>query len=218
LLVCRNPEQNYYMGIDRLEDCLRRHPALENCAYSIKNVFEELRQSFEAGGKLLICGNGGSAADSDHMAAELLKGFDSKRPLDGPWQKKLGEELSQNLQGALPVIPLTGFSALTTAYSNDCDGDYTFAQLVFALGQKPDVLLCISTSGNSKNVLHAAKVAKAKGMRVVALTGETGGELLGKVDLCICVPSQVVWEVQEMHLPVYHTLCLMLEDALFGTS
>jgi D-sedoheptulose 7-phosphate isomerase len=206
------------MGIDRLEDCLRRHPALENCAYSIKNVFEEFRLSFESGGKLLICGNGGSAADSDHLAAELLKGFDSRRTLDETWQEKLGVDLAKNLQGALPVIPLTGFSALTTAYANDCDGNYTFAQLVFALGQKEDVLLCISTSGNSKNVLLAAEVAKAKGMRVVGLTGESGGELLMNADVCICVPSKVVWEIQEMHLPVYHTICLMLEDAFFGKS
>ena len=216
MCVCRIPEQNYYMGIDRLEDCLQRHPVLENCAYSIKNVFEELRKSFEADGKLLICGNGGSAADSDHLAAELLKGFDSRRTLEDLWKEKLGEDLAQNLQGALPVIPLTGFSALSTAYSNDCNGDFTFAQLVFALGREEDVLLCISTSGNSKNVLHAAEVAKAKGMRVVGLTGESGGKLLRKVDVCICVPSQVVWEVQEMHLPIYHTLCLMLEDAFFG--
>ena len=175
-----------------------------------------MRIAFEGGGKLLICGNGGSAADSDHIAGELLKGFDSKRPLGAEWQAKLGAELAGNLQGAFPVIPLTGLSAISTAYANDCNADYIFAQLVFGLGQKGDVLLCISTSGNSKNVLHAAAVARAKGIRVVGLTGESGGNLVADADVCVRVPANIVWEIQEYHLPVYHTLCLMLEDHFFG--
>ena len=203
------------MGKDRLEDCLQRYPSLNSCRDSVTSAYEILLNSFQGGGKLLICGNGGSAADSDHMAGELLKGFDSKRPLRGDLRAKLGEELAGNLQGALPVIPLTGFSGLSTAYLNDCDGVYTFAQLTLALGNGGDSLLCISTSGNSANVIHAAKVAKAKGMKVIGLTGESGGELKKHVDVCIQVPAKIVWEVQELHLPVYHTLCLMLEDALF---
>ena len=203
------------MGKDRLEDCIKRYPTLEMCRESVFRAFEIISNSFQSGGKLLICGNGGSAADSDHMAGELLKGFDSKRPLSAEWREKLGEELAKNLQGALPVIPLTGFSAISTAYLNDCDGDYTFAQLAFALGNSGDVLLCISTSGNSRNVIHAAKVAKAKGMQIIGLTGESGGQLKNCVDVNIQVPAKIVWEVQELHLPVYHTLCLMLEDALF---
>ena len=206
------------MGKDRLEDCIQRYPALESCRDSVASTFNILRESFNSGGKLLICGNGGSAADSDHMAAELLKGFDSKRPLNAEWQEKLGNELAGNLQGALPVIPLTGFSAISTAYGNDCDWKYTFAQMVLALGNEKDVLLSISTSGNSDNVIHAAKVAKAKGMQIIGLTGESGGELKNFVDVNIQVPAKIVWEVQELHLPIYHTLCLMLEDALFGND
>jgi D-sedoheptulose 7-phosphate isomerase len=203
------------MGNVRLENCLRRYPALEICSVAVDAAFHEMRIAFEGGGKLLICGNGGSAADSDHIAGELLKGFDSRRRLGAEWEAKLGPVLAGKLQGALPVIPLTGFPAISTAWANDCDGDYIFAQLAFALGRAGDVLLCISTSGNSKNVLHAAKVARAKGLRIIALTGESGGQLASEADVCVRVPANIVWEIQEYHLPVYHTLCLMLEDHFF---
>jgi D-sedoheptulose 7-phosphate isomerase len=202
----------------RLQACIEKHPALETCATDIELAGELLKQTFEEGGKLLLCGNGGSAADSDHIAGELLKGFDSKRHLATEWREKLGDSLADNLQTGLPVIPLTGFNALSTAYANDCDGQYTFAQLAFALGQSGDALMGISTSGNSANVLHALKTARAMEMSTIGLTGESGGQLTGLVDCCIRVPSSVVWEIQELHLPVYHTLCLMLEDHFFSEA
>ena len=200
----------------RLRACIENHPRLEHCAEDIEGTFDLLRQCFEQGGKLLLCGNGGSAADSDHIAGELLKGFGSNRPLSTEWREKLGDSLADNLQAGLPVIPLTGFNALSTAYANDCDGDYTFAQLTFALGQTGDVMLGISTSGNSANILHAAQTARAMEMTAIGLTGKSGGKLAGLVDCCIRVPASVVWEVQELHLPVYHALSLMLEDHFFG--
>ena len=202
----------------RLQACIENHPALETCAEDIELAGELLQQTFEEGGKLLLCGNGGSAADSDHIAGELLKGFDSRRPLTPEWREKLGDSLADNLQTGLPVIPLTGFNALSTAYANDCDGQYTFAQLAFALGQSGDALMGISTSGNSANVLHALETARAMEMSTIGLTGESGGQLAGLVDCCIRVPSSVVWEIQELHLPVYHTLCLMLEDHFFSEA
>jgi D-sedoheptulose 7-phosphate isomerase len=199
----------------RLQACIDRHPALEACAQDISRAFELLCATFEEGGKLLICGNGGSAADADHIAGELLKGFDSARPLNPDWKGKLGDELGSCLQTGLPVIPLTGFNALNTAFANDCNGEYTFAQLTFALGQTGDALLAISTSGDSSNVLHAARTARAMDMPVIGLTGESGGQLLELTDACIRVPASIVWEVQELHLPTYHALCLMLEDHFF---
>lgn len=128
---------------------------------------------FQSGGKLLLCGNGGSAADSEHISGELLKGFGQKRPLDSTWKDKLGTEIANNLQGSLPAIPLSSFTALGTAYANDCNPDYTFAQLVFGLGNTQDVLMSISTSGNSKNVVLATEVARKKGLKTVGLTGQT---------------------------------------------
>ena len=199
----------------RLNKCLERYPALENCAPSIQEAFLTLKESFEDGGQLLLCGNGGSCSDSDHISGELLKGFQSRRPLSSDWKNKLGAELAENLQDALPAIPLTNFNGLITAFNNDCNPEYVFAQLTWGLGKALDVLLCISTSGNSKNLVHAAKVAAAKDMKVIALTGETGGALKPLADVCICAPSTITAEIQEYHLPIYHTLCLMLEADLF---
>ncbi len=198
-----------------LEELLARYPELEICRETIKSAFSVLRETYTAGGKLLICGNGGSAADADHIAAELLKGFASKRTLEDQWHEKLGQALANNLQGALPAIPLPALVGLNTAYSNDCDPKYTFAQLVWGLGQEGDSLLCLSTSGNSQNVCHAARVAKAKGMQTLALTGRSGGELKDLVEVCVCVPEDQVYKIQERHLPIYHALCLMLEETFF---
>ncbi len=198
-----------------LQNCLERHPALVTCAGDIEDAVAQLCKILEAGGKVLICGNGGSAADSDHIAGELLKGFAKQRPIPTEWKGKLGENLASNLQCGLPVIPLTIFNSLSWAFANDCNPEYTFAQLTFALGQHGDALLCISTSGNSPNVLHAAKTARARGLATIGLTGESGGKLKDLVDCCIRVPASNVWEVQEMHLPVYHAVCLMLEEKIF---
>ena len=202
-------------SIKRLNDCVERHPKLESCKQSIWAAFNELKRTFSEGGQLLICGNGGSAADADHISGELLKGFGHKRPLSMDWELKLGSNLARNLQGALPAVPLTVFNSLSSAYANDCDGDYTFAQLTWGLGRVGDALLGISTSGNSENVLNALDVAKAKDIIRIGLTGKNGGRMRSRVDICICVPEEEVYKIQELHLPVYHTLCLMLEDEFF---
>lgn len=200
----------------RLKELLGRYPELKVCRESIDKAFAALCKTYTAGGKLLICGNGGSAADADHMAAELLKGFKRKRTLDVQSRKRLGPSLARKLQGALPAIPLPSLVGLNTAFGNDCDPQYTFAQLVWGLGQAGDTVLCLSTSGNSVNVCHAARVAKAKGVQTLGLTGRSGGKLKGLVEVCICVPEDEVYKIQERHLPIYHILCLMLEDKFFG--
>jgi D-sedoheptulose 7-phosphate isomerase len=178
------------------------------CADDMQRVHNRLADIYKAGGQLLICGNGGSAADADHISGELLKGFGSKRPLANHWKDKLGEELHQGLQGALPVLPLPSFSSLFTAFCNDCEPDHTYAQLVWGLGRAGDALMCISTSGN----------AKAKGLTTIGFTGETGGALLPLMDFCVRVPSRYTPDIQEYQLPLYHALCLMLEDTFFPAA
>jgi D-sedoheptulose 7-phosphate isomerase len=182
-----------------LANLSRRAPALENSIPLVESAFEILFKAFSNERKVLLCGNGGSASDAEHWAGELLKGFVHKRPLPPSLSAGLSPETAKNLQWALPAIPLTGFPALTTAFANDVNPEFTFAQLV--------------TSGNSRNVCHAAEVAKHKGMSVVALTGSRGGALKDLADVCIVVPADETYLVQEYHLPVYHCLCLMLEDA-----
>ncbi len=199
----------------RLQYCLQRHPSLAVCTTDILKAYETLIGVYEKKGQLLICGNGGSAADADHISGELLKGFGSKRPLSYDWKASLGDELHRGLQGALPALPLPCFGSLFSAFCNDCHPDHVYAQLVWGLGRPGDALLCISTSGNAKNVLHAAKVAKAKGIWTLGLTGESGGALLPSMDICIRAPSSHTPDIQEYHLPIYHTLCLMLEDYFF---
>jgi D-sedoheptulose 7-phosphate isomerase len=200
----------------RLAYCVERHPALAVCVDDMIKTHDALVNMYRKGGQLLICGNGGSAADADHISGELLKGFGSKRPLQNHWKGVLGDELHAGLQGALPALPLPCFGSLFTAFCNDCHPDHTYAQLVWGLGRPGDALLCISTSGNAKNVLHAAKVAKAKGLITIGFTGETGGELLPLVDIAVRAPSRWTPDIQEYQLPLYHALCLMLEDTFFG--
>ena len=200
----------------RLNELFDRFPALTGCAEDIERAYEVLRACFAAGCKLLVCGNGGSAADAEHWAAELLKGFVSKRPLSPDARKGLTPRLAEGLQGALPTIPLTGFLSYRTAFANDVDPDLVFAQLVWALGRPGDVLAALSTSGESTNVCLAAEVASAREMKVLALTGEAGGPLSRLADVCIRVPARQTHLVQEYHLPVYHCLSLMLEDEFFA--
>ncbi len=200
----------------RLNSLVETFPTLESCRNEIEQAFDILHEVYANEGKLLLCGNGGSAADSDHIAGELLKGFTRPRPLDDAWKTKLGPDISDKLQGALPTIPLTGFNSFHSAFNNDCDPYYSFAQLTWALGKAGDSLLGISTSGNSKNVIYATIVARAKGLKTIGLTGQSGGQLLDKVDVCIRAPASEVEKVQEFHLPIYHCLCLMLEDAFFA--
>lgn len=212
-------EERILKNVDIL---IERYPQLEVCRNSIIETYGVLENSYNNGGKLLVAGNGGSAADSEHIVGELMKGFKKTRKLDEHYcsalvgaNEELGKILSENLQGALPAIALDGHSALTTAYMNDCEPLLCFAQQVNGFGCKGDVFMGISTSGNSKNVLYAATVAKAKGMNVIGLTGSKDSKLSVMADVCIQVPETETYKVQELHLPVYHCLCLMLEDKFF---
>ena len=199
-----------------INDLIEAHPALASCAGEIEAAYEKLRASFADGGKLLLCGNGGSDADADHWAAELLKGFVKKRPLPPEQRKQLSTEVAERLQGALPAIPLTGFAAFQTAFANDVDSTFAFAQLVWALGATGDVLVGISTSGQAENVCAAMNAARAKNLVTVGLTGQSGGRLKELTDVCIRAPASETHRVQELHLPIYHCLCLMLEETFFG--
>lgn len=201
-----------------LSDLALRHPLLAGCIPDIERAFTVFRECYRSGRKVLLCGNGGSAADADHWSAELMKGFYRTRCLTNTCAGAIPPEIGANLQMALPAIPLTGFTALATAFANDNDGEYVFAQLVLGLGTPGDVLVGLSTSGNSKNVVHAFRTASAMGLKTIGLTGESGGCLHGLTDVCIRVPARKVHEIQEFHLPVYHTLSLMLEEEFFGDS
>lgn len=210
---------------NHLEILLQRYPILENVQKQIVHAYEIMSDCYGNGGKLLIAGNGGSAADAEHIAGELMKGFRLPRNVNAVFSEKLmevdeelGAVLAKHLQGALPTIALDGHIALTTAYMNDCEPLLCFAQQVNGYGKKADVLLAISTSGNSKNVLYAATVAKAKEMKIVGLTGCDGNKLEVISDVCIKVPHVETYMIQELHLPVYHCLCLMLEDTFFGNN
>ena len=205
-----------------IELLVNRYPELKICKEEIVEAYSIIEKSYENGGKLLIAGNGGSAADSEHIVGELMKSFKLHRALNNDFKKKLIEQnselgsiLAENLQGALPAIALDGHFALSTAYMNDCEPLLCFAQQVNGFGRKGDVFLGISTSGNSKNVLFASICAKAKGMKVIGLTGEKDSKLGELADLCIKAPSKETYMIQEYHLPIYHCLCLMLEERFF---
>ena len=201
-----------------LQELLRRFPVLAGCGDQIERAFELLRACYLRGGKVLLAGNGGSAADAEHWSGELLKGFAMKRPLGDADRSRLPAELAEGLQQALPAIPLTSFVALNTAFANDVNAALAFAQLVWGLGAAGDVLVGISTSGNAANVLYAADAAHAKGLTVLGLTGSGGGKLAGKADVCIRVSETATYRIQELHLPIYHCLCLMLENEFFGSK
>lgn len=202
-----------------------RYPALSVCRGDIASAYEILKDCYKKGGKLLIAGNGGSCADAQHIVGELMKGFKLPRRCTEDFAAKLcaadpvrGSALAEKLQRALPAVALSEQQALNTAYINDVKGggEYVFAQQLFGLGGAGDVFWGISTSGNSANVLNAAAVAKALNMKVIGLTGEKGGALAAVSDAAIKVPALQTYEVQELHLPVYHCLCLMLEEYFFG--
>jgi D-sedoheptulose 7-phosphate isomerase len=201
---------------NHLQELVAGFPELERCKGDIERAFRAMAACFRAGGKMLLCGNGGSAADCEHWSAELMKGFLKKRPLAQEWKEKLGAELGEKLQGALPAIPLPAFGSLNSAFANDVDPELAFAQGVWALGEQGDVLVAISTSGNAKNVLRAVEVARARGLVTVGLTGEGGGKLRRLAEICIRAPGREVHRIQQSHLPIYHCLCLMLEDEFFG--
>lgn len=199
-----------------LERFIAETPSLENCRTQMTDAFKLITDSFRNGGKLLLCGNGGSAADCEHISGELLKGFTSKRTLSEKEQNSLPPELAGKIQGGLPAIPLPSLQSLSTAFANDVAPELVFAQAVWALGRPGDILLGLSTSGNSLNVVRAFQAAHAKEIKTVSLTGESGGALLGHSDICIRVPEKETYRVQQLHLPVYHCLCMMLEAELFS--
>lgn len=209
----------------QIEELTKRYPALEVCKDDILATFEMLTEAYSNGHKLLVSGNGGSASDSEHIVGELMKEFKLKRQVFCEQaaalkeiDAELGQTLAENLQGALPAISLTGHSSLTTAFMNDAMPELVFAQQVNGYGKLGDVYLGISTSGNSKNVLYAAVAAKSKGMKVIGLTGAKENKLMKYADVCIRVPETETYKIQELHLPVYHCLCLMLEERFFGTT
>ena len=202
---------------------VERYPSLESAKNDIVAAYLLLEESYENGGKLLVAGNGGSAADAEHIVGELMKGFKLSRKPETDFAEKLvaenqelGAVLAENLQGALPAIALDGHPALSTAYMNDCEPLLCFAQQVNGYGKSGDVFLGISTSGNSKNVLFAATTAHAKGMKVIGLTGAKDSKLKDMSDVCIKAPQTETYMIQELHLPIYHCLCLMLEDKFFA--
>jgi phosphoheptose isomerase len=204
-----------------LTHMINKYPDLQNCVAEIEQAYALLSQCYRNGGKLLLCGNGGSASDCEHITGELMKGFNSKRPLNTEWKEKFaslfedGTKMANQLQGALPAISLVSQTALMSAVANDIDAEMVFAQQVFGYGRSGDVLIGLSTSGNSANVIQAIKVAKALGMGTIGLTGASGGRILQFADVTIRVPWVHTPDVQERHLPIYHALCLGLEKEFF---
>ena len=209
----------------QLEILVNRYPELSAVKKEISEAYQILENCYAKEGKLLAAGNGGSAADAEHIVGELMKGFKLHRKPEAGFADKLVKEneelgtvLAESLQGALPAIALDGHPALSTAYMNDCEPLLCFAQQVNGYGKSGDVFLGISTSGNSKNVLYAATTAHAKGMKVIGLTGAKSSKLEQMSDVCIKVPQTETYMIQELHLPVYHCLCLMLEERFFGEN
>lgn len=202
----------------RLTELLSRYPALAPCAGDITRAIDALLVAYRSGNKVLLCGNGGSASDCDHIAGEMLKGFGQKRPLATTDRARLGENLAGQLQGSLPTLSLPSFSGLFTAWANDCDPEYVYAQLVHGFGKPGDILFAISTSGNAKNVGHAVEVARKSGVVVIGLTGEKGGALAPLADIAIRVPATETFKIQEFHLPIYHCICLAVEAELFPAA
>lgn len=203
---------------------VRRYPVLDCIKQEIVDAYFILEDCYENDGKVLVAGNGGSAADSEHIAGELMKRFRIQRPIPKDYAERLieidserGPELANNLERSLMAIPLVAHEALTTAYINDVDGFGVFAQQLMGYGRKGDVFLGITTSGNSKNIMNATVVARASGIKIVGLTGEKGGELSTVADVTVRVPGTETYMIQELHLPIYHCWCLMLEDKFFGS-
>lgn len=212
------------MGLDdKIKLLVQRYPKLSGISDEILEAYRILEECYKNGNKVLVAGNGGSAADAQHIVGELMKGFVKKRRLSENEQDKLreidpeiGGYIADKLQGALPTIALNGMVSLETAYMNDIEGEVCIAQQVNGYGRVGDVLLAISTSGNSKNIIYASVLAKAKGMKVILLSGRDGGKLKKFSDVSIIVPEVETYKIQELHLPIYHTLCLMLEEYFFN--
>lgn len=211
------------MENQHIQTLIQRYPQFESCKQEIMNAYETLEKAYAAGRKLLVAGNGGSASDAEHIVGELMKEFKLKRKIYADQIDRLmqidaemGTVLAEHLQGSLPAISLVGEPSLTTAFMNDSVPVLVFAQQVNGLGKAGDVFLAISTSGNSKNILYAAVAAKSKGLKVIGLTGQRENQLERFADVTIHVPETETYKIQELHLPVYHCLCLMLEEKFFG--
>ena len=208
-----------------VEDLIARYPQMAECRTDLQAAVEAICESYRNGHKLIACGNGGSASDSEHIVGELMKGFLLKREIKGELAEKIrancGEDaqyLIDNLQGALPALSMVNQVALNTAFANDQAPDLSFAQQLLGMGDEGDVLLAISTSGNSTNVIYALEMAKVKGVKSIALLGHSGGKIKarGLADINICVTEDETFKIQELHLPVYHMLCIAVENEFFG--
>jgi D-sedoheptulose 7-phosphate isomerase len=204
------------------EAMTQTYPDLAECVPAVQRAFEVLRDAYRAGGKLMICGNGGSAADSEHIVGELMKGYFTKRPVPLAIRARLNAVfpedaayLADHLQGALPAISLVSQTSLISAFANDVAADLIFAQQVYGYSAPGDVLLGISTSGNSSNVIYALKVARAMGLRTIGLTGRSGGKMKDLCEVAICAPAEITPEIQQRHIVIYHALCAMLEEEFF---
>jgi D-sedoheptulose 7-phosphate isomerase len=207
-----------------LDTLISNYPALTGCKVDILKAFELLKSVYENKGILLACGNGGSAADAEHMVGEMMKTFNLERPLQETLKRKLmqdfgndGKFLADRLQSSLAAISLVSQTSLTTAIGNDVSADLIFAQQVMGYGKPGDILFAITTSGNSRNILNAVYTAKVMGLKVIGLTGRTGGKMKKHCDVSICVPADKTPRIQELHIPVYHTLCALLENHFFGS-
>jgi D-sedoheptulose 7-phosphate isomerase len=209
--------------LKHLELLIERYPALAVCESEIKSAIEAIIACYERGGKLLLCGNGGSCADCDHIVGELMKGFLKKRPLDESKKAEMMDKCAElddvtlsKLQGGLPAISLPTIAALSSAFNNDVDPELTYAQATLALGKSSDVFIGLSTSGNAKNVAAAARVARGLGMTVIGMSGEGGGKLAALSDIAIRVPESETFKIQELHLPVYHAICAEVEEYFYS--
>jgi phosphoheptose isomerase len=207
------------------DECILKYPLLQSCSKEILGAFDLLVTCYSSGGKVLVCGNGGSASDAEHIVSELMKKFRIKRPVDPVLRDKLlslgydfAEQIASQLEGALPAISLVSHTSIITAIANDIGGDMIFAQQVYGYGKKGDILIGLTTSGNSGNILTAVKVARALDMQVIGFTGESGGKMKGLCNVTVCVPDSVTFQIQELHLPIYHLLCAMLEEEFFGIA
>lgn len=218
-------KEDFKKETEILTDLVLRYPQLRGCGDEIWKCFLALYETFKSGGKLLLCGNGGSAADALHIVGELMKSFAQKRQLESGFAENLRQQpnpaskfLLENLEGALPAIALVESTSLNTALQNDVAAEICFAQQVYGLGRTGDALLCLTTSGNSENTYLAALAARARAMRVLSFTGNGGGKIFAVSDVCVRVPQSETYLVQELHLPVYHALCRMLEQRFFIDS
>jgi len=208
--------------LSKVDALIDRYPMLDACRTALAEAVKAICESYKQGGKLLVCGNGGSASDAEHIVGELMKGFILKRPIENELYEKMKQVcpneaayLRDNLQGALPAISLMNAVALNSAFANDQAPDLAMAQQVLGLGNPEDVLIGISTSGNSANVIYAVQMAKVKGMKTIGLLGGRECKLKDLCDIAICVPEKETYKIQELHLPVYHMLCMAVENEFF---